>query len=93
MNGQSLLGNIKALAENDAEFIKALKEDALISQVRIVLESNQTNVTPTYLANQDKINKLMRTYILVSRVSTSFKLFDDASLSRLWQYTDQFPRR
>lgn len=80
MNGQSLLGNIKALAENDAEFIKALKEDALISQVRIVLESNQTNVTPTYLANQDKINKLMRTYMKAQMdVFTDKKIFPDAN--------------
>ena len=80
INGQSALGNIKALAENDAAFINALKEDALIGQIRLVLEANQTKVSPTYLANQDKMNKLMRTYMKAQMdVFTDKKIFPDAN--------------
>ena len=80
INGQSVLGNIKALAENDAEFIKALKDDALIGQIRLILDANQTKVTPTYLANQDKMNKLMRTYMKGQMdVFSDRKIFPDAN--------------
>ncbi|MEG0930715.1 S46 family peptidase [Algoriella sp.] len=80
INGQSVLGNIKALAENDAEFIKALKDDALIGQIHLILDANQTKVTPTYLANQDKMNKLMRTYMKGQMdVFSDRKIFPDAN--------------
>ena len=80
INGQSVLGNIKTLAENDAEFIKALKDDALIGQIHLILDANQTKVTPTYLANQDKMNKLMRTYMKGQMdVFSDRKIFPDAN--------------
>ena len=80
INGQSVLGNIKTLAENDAEFIKALKDDALIGQIHLILDANQTKVTPTYLANQDKMNKLMRTYMKGQmEVFSDRKIFPDAN--------------
>lgn len=80
LNNQSLLGNIKAIAENDAEFIKALKDDALIAQIRLVLDANQAKVTPTYLANQEKISKLMRSYMKGQMdVFTDKKIFPDAN--------------
>ncbi|MEG0189032.1 MAG: S46 family peptidase, partial [Algoriella sp.] len=69
-----------ALAENDAEFIKALKDDALIGQIHLILDANQTKVTPTYLANQDKMNKLMRTYMKGQMdVFSDRKIFPDAN--------------
>ncbi|WP_333663418.1 S46 family peptidase [Chishuiella changwenlii] len=80
LNGQSVLGNIKELAENDAEFVKALQNDALIAQIRLVLDANQTKVSPTYLANQEKISKLMRSYMKGQmEVFTDKKIFPDAN--------------
>lgn len=80
VKGKSLIGNISALAADDATFIAALKEDALILEIQKVLEGNQTKVTPSYLANNAQITKLMRTYMKGQmEVFSDKKIFPDAN--------------
>ena len=80
VNGKSFLGNISDLAKDDAVFINSLKEDALIKELQIVLDANQTKVSPSYLANNAQIAKLMRTYMKGQmEVFSDKKIFPDAN--------------
>ena len=80
INGQSLVGGIKAIAADDTAFINALKEDALILELQKVLEANQTKVSPKYTANNAEIAKLMRKYMKGQmEVFSDKKIFPDAN--------------
>lgn len=80
VNNQSFIGNIQTIAKDDAAFVNALKNDALIQQINSVLAANQTKVSPNYLANQDKISKLMRSYMKAQMdVFSDKKIFPDAN--------------
>ena len=80
INGQSLVGGIKAIAADDTAFINALKEDALILELQKVLEANQTKVSPKYTANNAEITKLMRKYMKGQmEVFSDKKIFPDAN--------------
>ncbi|MBS7333408.1 MAG: S46 family peptidase [Weeksellaceae bacterium] len=80
VNGKSFVGNIKEIAANDAAFIAALKEDSLIKELQKVVDANQTNVAPSYLANNAQITKLMRTYMKGQmEVFSDKKIFPDAN--------------
>ena len=80
VNGQSFIGHLKHIAENDAAFLAALKEDALIKELQIVLEGNAKKVAPSYLANNAEITKLMRKYMKGQlEVFKDKKIFPDAN--------------
>lgn len=80
INGQSIVGSIQELAKDDKAFIAALKEDALIQEINKVVVGTQAKITPSYLANNAQINKLMRTYMKGQmEVFKDKKIFPDAN--------------
>lgn len=80
VNGKSFIGAIKEIAKDDKAFIQALKEDALIQQIGKVITGTQAKITPTYLANNAQITKLMRTYMKGQmEVFKDKKIFPDAN--------------
>ncbi|WP_322969803.1 S46 family peptidase [Faecalibacter sp. LW9] len=80
VNNASFVGKIQEIAKDDKAFIAAIKEDALIKELRKVLEANNTKVAPNYLANNAQINKLMRTYMKGQmEVFSDKKIFPDAN--------------
>ena len=80
VNNVSFIGGIKEIAKDDKAFIQALKEDALITQINKVVADTQLKITPTYLANNATINKLMRTYMKGQmEVFSDKKIFPDAN--------------
>ncbi|MDK7375123.1 MULTISPECIES: S46 family peptidase [Weeksella] len=80
INGKTLLTSLEELSKNDDEFIKAIQQDPLVLLVKRYLDTYQEKVSTQYLANQNKMNQLMRTYMKAQlEVFSDQKLFPDAN--------------
>lgn len=63
VNNLNVKTDLSKIAENDQQLVNAINNDPLIVIVKDYLNNYQTKVSPVYLENQNKMNKLMRTYM------------------------------
>lgn len=63
VNNLNVKTDLSKIAENDQQLVNAINNDPLILIVKNYLNNYQTKVSPVYLENQNKMNKLMRTYM------------------------------
>ncbi len=80
INGVSILEDTEKAFENDEALLNALENDPLVQEIGLILKAYEEKVSPKYMATQNQLAQLQRTYMKAQlEVFPDKKFFPDAN--------------